>query len=128
MPIDYIHFELIDQLELLEPFGRGNEKPVFAQKNLKVRSARILGQKGNVLKLELESEGGARMEGIYYQPQEFMENIRIWFGEEELDQMMKGWLNNVALDIAYYPSVNEYNGMRALQVTLKSYLPHGLDF
>lgn len=124
MPIDYITFDLIEQLELLEPFGKGNEKPVFAQKNLKVRSARVLGRNANLIKLELESETGARMEGIYFNVEEFMDNIKNWFGEAEWDQMMKGWLNNVTLDIAYYPSINEFNGMRALQITVKSYLPH----
>lgn len=124
MPIDYITFDLIEQLELLEPFGKGNEKPVFAQKNLKVRSARVMGRNANLLKLELESETGARMEGIYFEVEEFMNNIKSWFGEAEWDQMMKGWLNNVALDIAYYPSINEFNGMRALQIVVKSYLPH----
>lgn len=128
MPIDYIHFDLIEQLELLEPFGKGNEKPVFAQKNLKIRSAKVLGRNANLLKLELESENGARMEGIYFEVEEFLENIKLWFGEAELDQMMKGWLNNVALDIAYYPTTNEFNGMRAMQVVVKSYLPHALDF
>ncbi len=126
MPIDYISFDLIEQLELLEPFGKGNEKPLFAQKNLNVRSARVLGQKGNLLKLELESENGARMEGIYFQVEEFMENIKCWFGEAEWDQMMKGWLNKVRLDVAYYPSVNEYNGMRALQIVVKRYQPSGV--
>ena len=57
-----------------------------------------------------------------------MENIKRWFGEAEWDQMMKGWLNTVALDIAYYPTTNEFNGMRALQIVIKSYLPHTLDF
>lgn len=127
MPIDYIHFELIEQLELLEPFGKGNEKPVFAQKGLKVRSARVMGRNANLLKLELESETGARMEGIYFEVEEFMTNIKKWFGEAEWDQMMKGWLNNVSLDIAYYPSVNEFNGMRALQIVIKSYMPHQPD-
>ncbi len=124
MPIDYIHFELIEQLDLLEPFGKGNEKPLFAQKGLKVHSARIMGRNANLLKLELESAEGARMEGIYYEVQEFMANIKRWFGEAEWDQMMKGWLNNVVLDVVYYPSINEFNGMRALQIVIKSYLPH----
>lgn len=122
--IDYIHFELIEQLDLLEPFGKGNEKPLFAQKGLKVHSARIMGRNANLLKLELESADGARMEGIYYEVQEFMANIKRWFGEAEWDQMMKGWLNNVVLDVVYYPSINEFNGMRALQIVIKSYLPH----
>lgn len=128
MPIDYIHFDLIEQLEQLEPFGKGNEKPLFAQKNLKVLSARVMGRNANLLKLELESENGARMEGIYFEVEAFMENIKAWFGEAEWDQMMKGWLNKVALDIAYYPSINEYNGIRAMQIVIKSYLPHTLDF
>lgn len=128
MPIDYIHFDLIEQLEQLEPFGKGNEKPLFAQKNLKVLSARVMGRNANLLKLELESESGARMEGIYFEVEAFMENIKAWFGEAEWDQMMKGWLNKVALDIAYYPSINEYNGIRAMQIVIKSYLPHTLDF
>lgn len=123
MPIDYIHFDLIEQLERLEPFGKGNEKPLFAQKNLNVRSARILGQKGNILKLELESEEGARMEGIYFQVEEFVDNIKEWFGDDECNQMLKGWLNKVRLDVAYYPSINEYNGIRSMQIVLKSYLP-----
>lgn len=127
MPIDYIHFELIEQLDLLEPFGNGNEKPIFAQKNLKIRSAKVLGRNANLLKLELESENGARMEGIYFEVEEFMTNIKNWFGVAEWDQMMKGWLNNVVLDIAYYPSVNEFNGIRALQIVVKSYLPHVAD-
>lgn len=128
MPIDYIHFGLIEQLEQLEPFGKGNEKPLFAQKNLKVLSARVMGRNANLLKLELESENGAKMEGIYFEVEAFMENIKAWFGEAEWDQMMKGWLNKVALDIAYYPSINEYNGIRAMQIVIKSYLPHTLDF
>ena len=128
MTIDYIHFDLIEQLEQLEPFGKGNEKPLFAQKNLKVLSARVMGRNANLLKLELESENGARMEGIYFEVEAFMENIKAWFGEAEWDQMMKGWLNKVALDIAYYPSINEYNGIRAMQIVIKSYLPHTLDF
>lgn len=128
MPIDYITFELIEQLELLEPFGKGNEKPVFAQKNLKVRSAKVLGRNGNLLKLAFESENGACMEGIYFQVEEFLENIRSWFGEAECDQMLKGWLNNVTLNVAYYPAINEFNGMRAMEIVVKSYLPAALDF
>lgn len=127
MPIDYIRFDLIEQLNLLEPFGKGNEKPAFAQKNLKVQSARIMGKNGNLLKLQLENESGAKIEGIYFQVDEFMDNIKEWFGETEWDQMMKGWLNRVKLDVVYYPSVNEFNGMRALQIVIKSYRPSKTD-
>lgn len=123
MPIDYIRFDLIEQLNLLEPFGKGNEKPAFAQKRLSVRSARVMGKNGNLLKLQMESDTGARIEGIYFRVEEFMDNIKVWFGETEWDQMMKGWINHVTLDVIYYPSINEYNGMRALQIVIKSYQP-----
>ncbi len=128
MPIDYIRLDLIEQLKLLEPFGNGNEKPLFAQKKLSVRWAKAVGRTGNVLKLEFESETGAKMEGVYFDAEEFMANVKAWFGEAELDQMMKGWLNNVVLDVAYYPVINDFNGVRDMQIVVKSYLPHTLDF
>ena len=121
MPIDYIRFDFIEQLEVLEPFGVGNEKPVFAQSGLKVMSAKILGKEGKLLKLELESAEGALMEGIYFKPEEFVNHIKEWFGEDECDQMLHGWLNQVKLDIAYYPSVNEFNGLRAMQIVIQKY-------
>ena len=88
----------------------------------------MLGRNANLLKLEFESENGARMEGIYFEVEEFLSNIRAWFGEAECDQMLKGWLNNVVLHVAYYPAINEFNGMRAMEIVVKSYLPAALDF
>ncbi|MBR6222189.1 MAG: single-stranded-DNA-specific exonuclease RecJ [Lachnospiraceae bacterium] len=121
MPIDYIHFELIEQLNRLAPFGTANPKPLFAQQKLFVRSARVLGKEGNVLRLVFESETGAQMEGVYFEVTEFLDNVKEWFGENECDQMLHGWMNKVVLDIAYYPTINEFNGMRALQLNVKYY-------
>ena len=60
-------------------------------------------------------------EGIYFNAQEFSDNIIEWFGQEEYDKMMHGWLNNVVLNIVYYPSINEFNGNRSIQLQIKRY-------
>lgn len=121
MPISYITEELIWQLDSLAPFGKGNEKPIFAQKDLNVLSAKIMGKERNVVKVTLESSDGCVREGIYYHAGEFIDNIIEWFGQEEYDKMIHGWLNNVVLNVVYYPSVNEFNGSRTIQLQIKRY-------
>lgn len=124
MPIDYISFDFVSQLELLKPFGKANEKPLFAQTQLKVLSAKVLGKNANVLKLTFESASGTRMEGVYFEVDAFLEDIKKWFGADECDQMLHGWLNTVVLDVAYYPTINEFNGMQTLQLNVKYYRKH----
>lgn len=121
MPMSYITEGLIEEIDALAPFGKGNEKPVFAQKELNVISAKILGKDRNVVKVTLESGDGCVGEGIYFNAQEFSDNIIEWFGQEEYDKMMHGWLNNVVLNIVYYPSINEFNGNRTIQLQIKRY-------
>ena len=121
MPMSYVTETLIEQLDGLAPFGKGNEKPIFAQKDLNVLSAKIMGKDRNVVKLTLEDKDGVISEGIYFQAQEFEENIVSWFGQEEYDKMLHGWLNNVILNIIYYPAINEFNGKRTLQMQVKRY-------
>lgn len=121
MPMSYVTEELVQQLDHLAPFGKGNEKPLFAQKDLNVLSAKIMGKDRNVMKLMLESQDGFVCEGIYFNAQEFSDNMIAWFGQEEYDKLLHGWLNNVVLNVAYYPSVNEYNGNRTIQLQIKRY-------
>lgn len=121
MPISYISEDLIAELDGLAPFGKGNEKPVFAQKDLNVLSAKIMGKDRNVVKIMFESVEGYTSEGIYFHAQEFSDNIIEWFGQEEYDKMIHGWLNNVRLNVVYYPSVNEFNGNRTIQLQIKRY-------
>ena len=121
MPMSYVTESLIEQLDGLAPFGKGNEKPIFAQKDLSVLSAKIMGKDRNVVKLTLEDKEGVISEGIYFRAQEFEQNIVNWFGQEEYDKMLHGWLNNVILNIIYYPTINEFNGNRTLQMQVKRY-------
>lgn len=121
MPISYITEDLIAEIDSLAPFGKGNEKPVFAQRELNVLSAKILGKDRNVVKMTLESSDGYTCEAIYFEAQEFTDNIIDWFGQEEYDKLLHGWLNNVVLNVVYYPTVNEFNGNRTIQLQVKRY-------
>jgi len=106
MPLEYINESLIQELERLEPFGNGNEKPQFAQKDLSVRNVRVLGKNRNAVRLSLVTPGGFAMDGMF-----FGEGAR--FAEELAGKN--------SIDIVYYPTVNEYNGNRTLQAIIKEY-------
>ena len=106
MPIDYINERLVEELKILEPFGQGNEKPVFAQKQVRIRSCRVIGKNKNVVKLVLEGGSGMPMDGILF-------TDGIAFEEERAGRTV--------MDIIYYPEINEYNGNRNLQVVIRNY-------
>lgn len=105
MPISYITRELVEELELLEPFGKGNTKPVFAQKGIMVLNPRIFGQNRNVVKMQVVDETGFSMEAVYFgDGDEFVEAVR---GRKKVS-------------IVYYPGINSYNGRENLQITIQS--------
>lgn len=106
MPLEYISEPLIEELEILEPFGQGNEKPMFAQKGLSIRSVRVLGKNRNAVKFSLASPKGAPMDAMLFTD-----------GDAFLEELG----NNRYLDVIYYPVINEYNGSRTLQIVIKNY-------
>ena len=103
LPFPYITEQLVQELELLEPFGKGNPKPLFAGKDLRVISPRIFGKNRNVLKCRLEDTQGNQMEAVY-------------FGDVE--KCLKTMEEKKVMAFTYYPSVNEYMGRRTMQVTI----------
>lgn len=109
MPLDYISEPLIKELELLEPFGQGNEKPQFAQKDLNIRSVRVLGRNRNAVKLCLVTGNGTVMDAMLF---------------TDGDEFTAKQAGHRMIDIIYYPTINEYNGNRTLQVTVKDYKLH----
>jgi single-stranded-DNA-specific exonuclease len=122
MPIHYITEGLIEQLDLLEPFGKANEKPTFAEKNLRVLSGRVLGKNQNVLKLKIQNAMGCTMDAMYFgNIDKFNTFITEKYGEKERNQMYAGRENQIQLSITYYPTINEYNGYRSIQVVIKNY-------
>ncbi len=121
MPMSYAYMELVEQLESLAPFGTGNERPVFAEKGVRIKSARIIGQNKNTVKFNLISGNGKLCEGIFFNAEEFINNIKLWFTEQECDKMLNGEKNDIVLDIAYRPDINEYQGRRSLQIKIEGY-------
>ena len=106
MPFEYVNEKIVDELKGLEPFGQGNEKPLFAQKSLMIRNVRVLGKNRNVVKMNLVTNTGHPFDGLL-----FADGDR--FLEEQTGQN--------TIDMIYYPDVNEYNGTRTLQAIIKNY-------
>lgn len=109
MPFEYVNEKIVDELKGLEPFGQGNEKPLFAQKSLTIRNVRVLGKNRNVVKMNLVTNTGHPFDGLL-----FADGDR--FLEEQTGQN--------TIDMIYYPDVNEYNGTRTLQAIIKNYKFH----
>lgn len=105
MPFSYIREDLISQLEILEPFGNGNPKPIFAQKNVRIMRKFPIGKQKQFLRMELQGEDGFCMEGLYFGDVDALEEI-----EQE-----KG-----CITITYYPQVNEYRGRKTLQIVVSN--------
>ena len=110
MPLEYVTEGLVEELKRLEPFGQGNEKPLFAQKGLMIRSFRVLGKNRNVVKLGLVTDTGLSMDGLL-------------FGDG--DAIQRELAGKDRIDIVYYPDINEYNGNRPLQAVIRNYKAAG---
>ena len=122
MPIHYLTEAFTHELELLEPFGKENQKPLFAEKNLKVIAARIIGKNKNVLKLQVLNSAGICMEAVYFGDlQLFNTYITERFGSSEMEKMYQNRENKVHLSCTYYPDINEYNGNKTLQIVIRNY-------
>ncbi|MDY3918489.1 MAG: single-stranded-DNA-specific exonuclease RecJ [Candidatus Limivivens sp.] len=122
MPIDYITEDLIRELSVLEPFGKGNTKPVFAEKGLSLLNARILGQNQNVLKLQVQNPAGKILDALYFGDiGVFREYLEARFGHGETEKLFQGRENGITLSLTYYPSVNEYRDRKTIQIVIQNY-------
>lgn len=106
MPFSYVSRELISQLELLEPFGKANTKPVFAQRGVRALGCRVFGQNRNVVKMQLVTEDGCAVDGVY-------------FGESA--PFLERASQKEPLSVTYYPTVNRYQGRESVQMVVQSY-------
>lgn len=105
MPVSYANIRLVNQLNLLEPFGKGNEKPVFADRNLYVKTASVIGKNKNVLRCQLETEDGTYVPAVQ-------------FGINNIDDIPRAGMR---ISIIYYPDVNTFNGIMSLQIIIKEW-------
>ena len=108
--------------KLLEPFGVGNEKPLFAERSCKLLHARILGKNANVLKLSAENEDGKQFDVMYFgEIPVFEQEIAENFGREELDKLYRGRENCIRMNMIYYPETNEFRDKVTLQAVMQYY-------
>lgn len=122
MPMSYVTADFVRQLSVLEPFGNGNPKPVFAQRNVKLIKGRILGKNSNVGKYTVEDEQGGRYEMMYFG------NMETWhtfltegFGQEAYDRLYRGDGGDICIHVIYYPDLNVYQGRESLQMIMQDY-------
>ena len=122
LPVSKVSFDFVEELELLEPFGTGNEKPVFAQKDLLFLSARVLGKTGNVIKFTVQDEEQKRWEMmLFHGKEEFERYASEKYGQAALDALYEGKSRGLVFDAVYYPGVNTWQGNTRLQLVLQKY-------
>ncbi|MDD2972641.1 MAG: single-stranded-DNA-specific exonuclease RecJ [Lachnospiraceae bacterium] len=122
MPMRFANLDFINELSLLEPFGTGNAKPIFAQKNVHFLSGRILGKNRNVGKYVVEDEQQNRFDVIYFGDiQAFDAYISEQYGLEQKHSLYEGKKTKISLSICYYPDINEYRGMKNIQIVMKDF-------
>lgn len=122
MPLSYVTPELIRQLEQLEPFGCGNPKPVFAQKDVLLRRISYIGKQKNFLKILLEAPGISFIEGLYFgDSAEFETYVNEQFGAGGWERLLNGQGQAVAMSLTYYPQINEFRGKKQVQIIITGY-------
>ena len=122
MPVDYASMGLVEELSVLAPFGKDNPRPVFADKNLRISRMWVVGKNNNVLRLSMISAHGTPVSAIYFGDIEnFFDYIRQQFGEQSLENAMRGRFNDIVLSIVYSPKINRFRENESLQFEIQYY-------
>ncbi|MDD6293493.1 MAG: single-stranded-DNA-specific exonuclease RecJ [Eubacteriales bacterium] len=121
LPFEYLSFDFIEQLDILEPFGRANERPVFAEK-CRINRIRVFGKNRNVISLSVRNDAGTTIDATCFEEEEvFMSYLENKFSKTDVDNALNGRENNIRLSIIYYPEINEYRGFKNIRVVIKRY-------
>ncbi len=121
MPISYVSMDLIQELAILEPLGKANPKPIFADRKLKLKSIRKIGKNQNVIKMILEDSYGHKLDAIQFRgAQQLYEYLESEYGQNQIALAEAGKKNDIVLDIVYYPKINEYMGTESIQLEIQS--------
>ena len=122
LPFECVNEKFVEELAVLEPFGKGNARPVFAERQVQVESARILGKNKNVLKLQVKDLHGTRMDAMYFgDVNTFVEYVREKFGDIACECLLRGHGHGIVMAFTYYPDINEYQGVRTPQIVIQNY-------
>lgn len=122
LPMSYFTVDTIRQLNVLEPCGKSNTKPVFADRNIKITRAGIVGVNRNVLKLHLLDSMGNPVAGVYFgEIEKFLTFLSEKFGSEEVDAAMHGRENSIQFAAVYEPAVDTYSGRESVQAIIRRF-------
>ena len=125
MPLHYITIPLVEELKRLEPFGNGNPKPLFAVRNVLVRSLRTMGREGQFLKFSLR-EGSSEVEGVYFgDARAFATAVEEAYGQGSWEEFCHGIRRDLAVRMVYEPQINFYRGRKSLQLVIREIEPEG---
>lgn len=114
--------KMVEELSFLEPFGKGNTKPVFAARNVKVLNGRVLGKNRNVLKMQVQDTAGTVIEAMLFQKvEEFLKEIEDVYGTHSVEMFLQGRQTDIRLALTYYPDINEYMGRKTPQIVISHY-------
>ena len=110
MPISYITERLVNQLGCLEPFGKGNEKPVFADRNLVIERLRICGKEGRVFQMKVRNAAGVSMDAVYFgDAEDLLLPLAEKYGKVVAQDTLAGrCVHEAALHFTYYPEMDHY--------------------
>lgn len=123
LPFQCVTEKFVQELELLEPFGKGNTKPVFAGRNIELLSARILGKNKNVLKLRVKDANGTSIDAMYFgNIEDFLTHLNQKYGKGSQNALLSGRGSNLRMSLTYYPGINEYMGKKTPQIVITHYL------
>jgi single-stranded-DNA-specific exonuclease recJ len=122
LPMSYFTVDTIRQLSVLEPCGKSNTKPVFADRNIRITRANIVGVNRNVLKLHLLDSRGNPVAGVYFgEVEKFLTFLSEKFGSEEVDAAMHGKENSIQFAAVYEPAVDTYSGRESVQAIIRRF-------
>ena len=123
MPLGYVNDRLIEELELLEPFGKANTKPLFVEKNIEILKGEIIGKNKNVLKMQVKDGNGTIMDAVYFgNIEQFTSYVSDKYDVISVKQMLRGQQTGITMAFTYYPTINEYMGRKSIQIVIQNYL------
>ena len=124
MPLKYADIDLVREFERLEPFGNGNTKPIFAQRDVVFLSGRILGKNRNCGKYRVTDESGRIYEMMYFGDMDkWHDYLSEKFGQDAVDDLYSGNTDgSMKVNVAYYPDINSYQGRESLQFVMNDFL------
>lgn len=123
LEIKYLDESLVEEIESLRPFGKGNGSPLFAVKNIKVSRVFFIGKEKNFMKFRFVIPGTfGYLEGLNFDKYEDFKNMFTdKYGEEKFLKLVDSGYADFNMDIIYYPTINEFNGKRNIQLNVKNF-------